>query len=159
MDILWIVLAALLVAVSFVGCVIPVMPGPVFAFLGVLALLPSKFAPTPQACVFLGVVGAVVLLLDYVVPAFGARKFNCSRWGIFGCMAGTIVGIFFVPWGVLVGPFIGAVMGELIAGKKFASSLKGGFGALLGFIFGVALKLAYCATCAGWCIASVVGKG
>ncbi len=155
MDILWIVLSALLVAVSFVGCVIPVLPGQVFAFAGVLALLPSKFAPDTHTCVLFGVAGAVVLLLDYIVPAFGARKFNCSRWGIFGCFAGTLVGIFFVPWGVLVGPFVGAVIGELIAGKKFGSSLKGGFGALLGFIFGVALKLAYCATCAGWCVFQV----
>ena len=54
---------------------------------------------------------------------------------------------------------VGDDRNDAIAGKKFASSLKGGFGALLGFIFGVALKLAYCATCAGWCIASVVGKG
>ena len=156
MDILWIVLSAGLVAVSFVGCVIPVLPGPLFAFAGVLALLPSRFAPTAQTCVAFGVAGALVLLLDYVVPAFGAKKFNCSKWGIFGCVVGTMVGIFFVPWGILVGPFAGAVVGELIAGKKLGSSLKGGFGALLGFIFGVALKLAYCATCAGWCIITVV---
>ena len=156
MDILWLVLAAMLVAVSFVGCVMPVLPGPLFAFAGILVLLPSKFAPTAQTCVVFGVAGALVLLLDYVVPAFGAKKFNCSRWGIFGCMVGTIVGIFFVPWGVLVGPFVGAVLGEMIAGKKLGPSLKGGFGALLGFIFGVALKLTYCATCAGWCIATVI---
>ena len=159
MDILCAVASAILLAVSFVGCAVPVLPGPVLAFCGVLALLPTRFAPAMHTCLAFGVAVAVVLVLDYVVPAFGAKKFNCSRWGIFGCMAGTLVGIFFVPWGVLVGPFVGAVVGELIAGKKFGSSLKGGFGALLGFIFGVALKLAYCATCAGWCIATIVANG
>ena len=89
------------------------------------------------------------------MPAFGAKKFNCSKWGVFGCIVGTLIGIFFAPWGILVGPFTGAVVGELIAGKKFSSSLKGGFGALLGFIFGVALKLVYCACCVGWFVVSL----
>ena len=156
MDILCAVASAILLAVSFVGCAVPVLPGPVLAFCGVLALLPTRFAPAMHTCLAFGVAVAVVLVLDYVVPAFGAKKFNCSRWGMFGCFVGTIVGIFFIPWGVIVGPFAGAVAGELIAGKKIAPSLKGGLGALLGFIFGVALKLAYCVACVVWCAMSVV---
>lgn len=156
MDILCAVVSAILLAVSFVGCAVPVLPGPLLAFCGVLVLLPSRFAPMAPTCIVFGVVCAVVLVLDYVVPAFGAKKFNCSRWGMFGCFVGTIIGIFFIPWGVIVGPFAGAVAGELIAGKKIAASLKGGFGALLGFIFGVALKLAYCALCVVWCAMSMV---
>lgn len=151
MDIVWAILAVVLIAVSFVGCAIPVLPGPALALCGVLSLLPSRFAPTTHACVMFGIACAVVLLLDYVVPAFGAKKFNCSRWGVFGCFIGTIVGIFFVPWGVFVGPFAGAVLGEMVAGKNLGASLKGGLGAFLGFIFGITLKFAYCATCAGWC--------
>jgi len=156
MDWVWAIIACVLFALSFVGCVVPVVPGPALAFGGLLVLMPSSFAPTTQTYIWFGVACVVVLVLDYVVPAFGAKKFNCSKWGIFGCVVGTLVGIFFVPWGILVGPFAGAVVGELIAGKKFASSLKGGFGALLGFIFGVALKLAYCACCAGWCVALLI---
>ena len=117
--------------------------------------MPSSFAPTTQAYIWFGVACAGVLVLDYVVPAFGAKKFNCSKWGVFGCIVGTLLGIFFAPWGILVGPFAGAVVGELIAGKKFSSSLKGGFGAFLGFIFGVALKLAYCACCVGWFVVAL----
>lgn len=158
MDILYAILSAVLITVSFVGCVVPVMPGPAFAFGGILALMPSRFAFSTRTCVVFGVACAAVLLLDYVVPAFGAKKFSCSRWGVMGCFAGTIVGIFFVPWGILLGPFIGAVLGEIVAGKNCAASLRGGFGALLGFVFGVALKLAYCATCAGWCAVAVLGK-
>ena len=155
MDIVYVIIAAVLIVVSFVGCAVPVLPGPVLAFCGVLTLLPSRFAPSTQTCVLLGVACAVVLVLDYVVPAFGAKKFNCSRWGIFGCFVGTIVGIFFAPLGLLFGPFVGAVLGEVIAGKNFSASLKGGFGALLGFLFGITLKLAYCATCAGWYVVAV----
>jgi len=152
MDILYAVAAAVLLAVSFVGCAVPVLPGPALAFSGLLVLLPSRFAPSANICIAFGVACAVVLALDYIVPAFGAKKFNCSRWGIFGCAVGTIIGIFFVPWGVIAGPFLGAVAGELIAGKRFGASLKGGLGAFLGFIFGVALKVAYCAVCAAWCV-------
>ena len=155
MDWVWASIACVLFALSFVGCVVPVLPGPALAFGGLLVLMPSSFAPTTQTYIWFGVACAVVLVLDYVVPAFGAKKFNCSKWGVFGCIVGTLIGIFFVPWGILVGPFAGAVVGELIAGKKFSSSLKGGFGALLGFIFGVALKLAYCACCVGWFVVSL----
>ena len=152
MDALYAVAAVTLIAISFIGCAVPVVPGPVLAFCGILTLLPSRFAPETGTCVMFGVACALVLVLDYVVPAFGAKKFDCSRWGVLGCMVGTIVGIFFVPWGVLVGPFAGAVVGELVSGKHLGASMRGGFGALLGFLFGVTLKLAYCATCAGWCV-------
>lgn len=156
MDIVFVLAAAVLITVSFVGCAVPVLPGPALALCGLLSLLPSRFAPSTQTCVLFGVACAVVLVLDYVVPAFGAKKFDCSRWGVFGCFVGTIVGIFFAPIGLLLGPFIGAAIGEMIAGKKLAASLKGGFGALLGFLFGITLKLAYCATCAGWCVVEVL---
>ncbi len=156
MDIVYVVASVVLIAVSFIGCAVPVLPGPLLALCGVLTLLPSRFAPTCQTCVAFGAACAIVLLLDYVVPAFGAKKFNCSRYGVFGCFVGTIVGIFFAPWGILLGPFIGAVCGEIVAGKDFAASLRGGFGALLGFLFGVTLKIAYCATCAGWVGVAIV---
>ena len=155
MDWVWASVAFVLLALSFVGCVIPVLPGPLFAFGGLLVLMPSRFAPTTHTYIWFGAACAVVLVLDYVVPAFGAKKFNCSKLGVFGCIVGTLIGIFFAPWGILVGPFTGAVVGELIAGKKFSSSLKGGFGAFLGFIFGVALKLAYWACCVGWFVVSL----
>jgi len=151
MDVAYAVAAIVLLAVSFVGCAVPVLPGPVLAFSGILVLLPSRFSPSVNACIAFGVACAAVLVLDYVVPALGAKKFNCSKWGMFGCVAGTVAGLFFLPWGMIAGPFLGAVAGELIAGKRVGASLKGGLGALIGFVFGVALKVAYCATCAAWC--------
>ena len=156
MDAVCAMVAAVLIAVSFIGCAVPVLPGPALAFCGILSLLPSRFAPAASICVAFGAACAVVLLLDYLVPAFGAKKFNCSRWGVTGCFIGTVVGVFFMPWGLLLGPFTGAALGEAISGKNLAASLKGGFGAFLGFLFGVALKLAYCAICAGWCAVAVV---
>ena len=138
------ILAGLLLLIGFVGCVVPVLPGPVVAYCGLLALVPTAKCPSTPVLVTMGLVVAAVTVADYVVPALGAKKFDCSRWGTVGCFVGTVVGIFFVPVGILLGPFLGAFCGELIARKPLAAALKGGFGAFLGFLSGVFLKLLAC---------------
>ena len=67
---------------------------------------------------------------------------------VFGCLAGTLVGVFFFPWGLVLGPFGGAFLGELVAGKTTADAVRGGVGALLGFLVSVVLKLASVGFCA-----------
>lgn len=144
--------ASLLLLLGLAGCVIPVIPGPVLSYAAMLLLLPTRFSPSIGECAVFGAACAVVLVLDYVVPAMGAKKFNCSRWGVVGCMIGTVVGMFFGAPGLVLGPFLGAFLGEIEAGKGFTSSMWGGLGAFLGFVFGVLLKVVYCVICAGWCI-------
>ena len=97
----------------------------------------------------------VVTVLDYVVPALGARKFNCGKLGVFGCVVGTIVGLFFMPIGLLVGPFLGAMIGELISGKELRQSLKGALGAFLGYAAGILLKLICCGSLAAMFVQAV----
>ncbi len=155
MDFIYATGSALLLLLGLAGCVIPVLPGPVFSCAAILLLLPSNFAPSSGACIFFGAGCVVVLILDYVVPALGAKRFDCSRWGVIGSIVGTVVGMFFGPWGVLAGPFLGAVAGELLSGRGLFVSLRGGFGAFMGFVFGVMLKVIYSAACAGWCIYAV----
>ena len=138
------ILAGLLLLIGFVGCVVPVLPGPIIGYCGLLALIPTEKCPSTLILVTMGLVVAAVTVADYVVPAIGAKKFNCSRWGAFGCFVGTIVGIFFVPIGILIGPFLGAFLGELIAMKPIGAALKGGLGAFLGFLSGVFLKILAC---------------
>ena len=121
----------ILIAIGTIGCFLPVLPGPPIAY----AALFLALARGDQA---------VVLVLDWIVPTLGAKKFNCSRLGMLGCFIGTIVGLFFLPLGVVLGPFIGALAGELVSGKPFGLSLKGAFGALLGYVCGVLLKVACC---------------
>lgn len=156
MDILYTICAVtgalLLLFLGVLGCVVPVIPGPVLSYAAMLALLPTRFAPSVSECAVFGVACVIVQALDYVVPAMGAKKFNCSRWGIAGSMIGTVVGMFFGLPGLVLGPFLGAFLGEIVAGKDFASSMRGGLGAFFGFVFGVLLKVAYCVICAGWCI-------
>ena len=138
------ILAGLLLLIGFVGCVVPVLPGPIIGYCGLLVLIPTEKCPSTLLLVTMGLVVAAVTIADYVVPAIGAKKFDCSRWGTVGCFVGTIVGLFFVPVGILVGPFLGAFLGELIAMKPIGAALKGGLGAFLGFLSGVFLKILAC---------------
>ena len=139
------IFAGLLLLIGFIGCVVPVIPGPIIGYCGLLALIPTERCPSMLVLVTMGLVVAAVTVADYVVPAIGAKKFNCSRWGTIGCFVGTIVGLFFVPIGILLGPFLGAFLGELIAMKPIGAALKGGVGAFLGFLSGVFLKILACA--------------
>ena len=138
------ILAGLLLLIGFVGCVVPLLPGPIIGYCGLLTLIPTEKCPSTPVLVTMGLVVAAVTVADYVVPAIGARKFDCSRWGTVGCFVGTVIGLFFVPIGILLGPFLGAFLGELIAMKPIGAALKGGFGAFLGFLSGVLLKLLAC---------------
>lgn len=138
------IIAGLLLLIGFVGCVVPVLPGPIIGYCGLLALIPTEKCPSILLLVTMGLLVAAVTVADYIVPALGAKKFNCSRWGTIGCFVGTIIGLFFVPIGILVGPFLGAFLGELIAMKPVGAALKGGLGAFLGFLSGVCLKIFAC---------------
>jgi len=149
-DVALMVVGAVCLLVGFVGCVVPVLPGVACAYAALWTLYPTPYALTNERLLVGGIVAVAAIVLDYVVPALGAKKFNCSKWGVFGCMVGTIVGIFFAPFGIILGPFLGAVAGELVAGKQASAALRGGFGALLGFIAGVLLKFVSCALFTWW---------
>ena len=92
-----------------------------------------------------GVLVVVVQLLDYITPVLGSKYGGGSKWGSWGCMIGTIAGIFiFPPWGILFGPFAGAVIGELLGGKKSFEAFKAGIGAFAGFLLSVVAKISLC---------------
>ncbi len=156
-DTIFIVAGALLLFLSFIGCVIPVLPGPFLAFIGLLCArgIAPHDRPSFALLAAAGAFTAIVLVLDYIVPAMGARKFNCSRLGVIGCIAGTIIGIFFMPLGLILGPFAGALSGELIAGKTVRQSLKGATGAFIGYVTGILLKLVCCGVMAALFVQAV----
>lgn len=151
MSICFIILSLVLLIAGIVGCVIPVIPGPFVAYLGLLALIPASSAPSTAALVFFGLLTAVVTVLDYVVPALGAKRFNCSRWGTIGCLLGTLIGVFFLPVGLLF-PFVGAFLGELIARKPVRAAALGALGAFLGFLSGVLIKAIACLAMLTYCL-------
>lgn len=138
-------LSAICMLVGLAGCILPMLPGPPLAWLGMLLL---HFTDRVDFSVTELVVSALVviatLVLDYFTPMIGAKKFGGGKYGNRGCVIGTIVGMFFLPLGLILGPFLGAVIGELIAGKPFRAALKAGFGSFVGFLFGTLIKLAVC---------------
>ena len=145
MSVVLLSVAIVLMVAGLVGCVIPIVPGPAFAYCGLLCMIPTSKAPSTLAIAAFGVAALVVTVLDYVVPALGAKRFKCSKYGTWGCAIGTFIGMFFFPLGILLGPFCGAVVGELLARKRAAEAIWGGFGAFLGFLSGVLMKIVFCA--------------
>ena len=145
MDILLIVFAFLLLVAGIAGCVLPLLPGPPLAYAGMLLLhLTDKVHfTTPQLVIWLVVV-IVLQVVDYITPLLGSKYSGGTSFGNRGCMAGSLFGLFFIPWGVIVGPFIGAVVGEMLGGQDLSHAIRAGIGTLLGFLFGTLLKVIVC---------------
>lgn len=145
LDITLICLGAVCLLVGLAGCIAPMLPGPPISYAGLLLLhFTERYQFTVTQLVMWAVVVLIVLLLDYFTPLIGAKKFGGSKYGNWGCVIGTVVGMFFMPFGIIVGPFAGAVIGELIANRPFNEALRTGFGSFIGFLVGTLLKFIVC---------------
>jgi len=141
MDIVLIILGAVLMIVGLAGSFIPVIPGPLTSWLGLLAL--HYTSKVEQDWTFLGwtlVIAIFIMVLDYIVPIVGTKFFGGSKAGVIGSTIGLIVGLFFMPIGIILGPFIGAYVGEISQSPNQKSALKAAVGSLLGFLSGVVIK-------------------
>ncbi|GAB1452462.1 DUF456 domain-containing protein [Draconibacterium sp.] len=143
MDFVLIGLGIILMIIGLIGCVLPFLPGPPLNYTGLLLLhFTSTHHFSINFLVFWAIVTAVVYGLDLIIPVWGTKKFGGSKYGVWGSIIGLLAGfLFFPPFGIIVGPFVGAVIGELIAGKDSGAALKSGFGSFVGFITGTVLKL------------------
>ena len=93
-----------------------------------------------------GVVTVVVQILDAVVPVWGTKVMGGSKAGVWGSTIGLVAGLFLGPWGIVLGPFVGAVAGEILAnrsenGMSLGQALKAGTGSFVGLLTGTVLKL------------------
>ena len=145
MDILLMVLAFLLLVASIVGCVLPVLPGPPLAYTGILLLhLTDKVHFTTHQLIIWLVVVVVLQVVDYITPLLGSKYSGGTSFGNRGCIAGTILGMFFMPWGLIIGPFVGAIAGEMMGGQNLTQAIRAGIGTLLGYLFGTLMKVVVC---------------
>ncbi len=152
-DYVLLILGIIAVIFGLIGCLVPVLPGPPLSFLGLLFLHFSKFGhlqnlsggqhliSTNTLIIFAGIT-VIVSLLDYLVPVWGTKKFGGSKYGTRGATIGLIIGFFFGPAGIILGPLLGAFVGEMIFKDDFRYALKAGFGSLVGFLTSIGLKLA-----------------
>ncbi|MGD8227141.1 MAG: DUF456 domain-containing protein [Desulfobacteraceae bacterium] len=147
MAIALIILGLLCALAGIVGCILPIIPGPPISFLALIFLSIAKnWEPFgPNFLFIMGGLAVLVSVLDYVVPVIGAKRYGASKPGIWISMMGMLVGVlFFPPWGMLTGAFLGALAGELLAGKKGRKSLQAAWGAFVGNVVSIGFKLAYC---------------
>ena len=167
MDILLIILGALCLLVGLVGCVVPVLPGVPLAYVGLLLLhWTEQVQFTWQFLVIWAVITIVIQVLDFIIPAWGTKKFGGTKWGVTGSTLGLLVGLFMGPFGIIAGPFVGAVVGELLyfnrhpqkkemvepssevtsksQNTNFNKAVRAGFGSFIGLLTGTLLKCICC---------------
>lgn len=145
MDLLWTVVACGFMLAGIVGSVVPLLPGPPLSFVGLLTLqLREQPAFTLKFLLIWLVIVIIIAILDYVVPIYGAKKFGGSKHGMWGCAIGLIAGLWFGPLGIIMGPFVGAFVGEMIATEQSDKALRAALGSFIGFVFSTLIKLIAC---------------
>ena len=140
MSVFWWSLTILFMAVGMVGTVIPLLPGTTIIF---AAAVIHRVAMGEEHSVGWWTLGGLLVLtivshvLDITSGSLGAKKFGATRWGALGGLIGTIVGMFFFPLGLLLGPVLGVLTGELIAGQELVRAGRSTWGTVLGTTAGI----------------------
>ncbi len=179
MDWIFISIGILLLLVGLLGCVLPVIPGPPISFIGFLMLVFTSFYENGDYIPYIisAFLATVVTILDYVVPAWGTKKFGGSKKGINGSIIGLIGGIFILSplltfilsllgpatilgplIGIIAGPFIGAYIGEKTDNKENKDALRAAFGSFLGFVAGTIMKIVTSVIIIGFFIFELLDK-
>ncbi len=138
------VLAGLLIIIGIAGLALPVIPGELVLLAGfVAAAWAEDFTYIGMGTlIVLGVMTLLMYVIDFAASALGAKKFGASGRAVLGASLGALVGLFFGIPGVLLGPFCGAVIGELTAKRNLIEAGHAGLGATIGLALGVAAKFA-----------------
>ncbi|MDA0346388.1 MAG: DUF456 family protein [Verrucomicrobia bacterium] len=144
---------ALIVLVGFfmtglIGCILPVVPGPAIVWIGMV--IHKIWVPEASAhwmlILIAGVFVGITFLMDYVLTILGAKKFGASRKGAVGALVGGFVGFIIPPFLIwlIIGPFVGALIGELLDGQNLQQASRVGWGSFLGTIAAYVSKLTIC---------------
>lgn len=158
MTIFWYAAAGLLILVGLAGTVLPALPGVplVFAGMWLTAWVGDYAGIGAWTVVSLGILAALAVLLDFVAGLLGARRVRASAAALWGAAIGTVVGLFFGLPGLLLGPFVGAVVGELRSGGSFNRSAHVGVATWIGLLFGTLAKIALSFTMLGVFVAALL---
>jgi uncharacterized protein YqgC (DUF456 family) len=151
LDTLLYLLAALLVIVGIAGSILPALPGLPVVFCGLLlAAWVGDFETVGwMTLTLLGALTLLAMAVDLVASLLGTRRVGASGLAVLGAAIGTIAGLFFGLPGLLVGPFAGALAGELLAGRGMQQAARAGVGAWIGFVVGTLAKLGLAFTMLG----------
>lgn len=143
MDWILVTLGVVLTIARIAGSLLPVLPGPPLNYLALLLIHFSDYHRFSDRFIISWLIITIaIVVLDYLIPIYGAKFYGGSKAGIWGATIGLVVGIFFFPpFGMIIWSFIGAVIGELYMGKNLELSLKAGTGTFIGFLAGTVAKL------------------
>ena len=145
MDLFLLTIGFLCVMLGLIGSFLPVLPGPLTSWLGLLILYFTSIVPMNYT--FLGITLAIAILiwiLDYIIPAIGTKRFGGSKYGAYGTTIGLLIGLFSpIPFGILIGAFSGAFIGEILFDKTNTKrAFKASIGSLLGLLTSATIKFA-----------------
>jgi uncharacterized protein len=153
MDYLLVVLGVVCILTGFIGSILPGLPGPPLSYLGLLLLHWTRFAQFSMRLLMVwAIIVLVVAVLDYIVPIWGTKKFGGTSAGVRGSTIGLIVAVVMLPlmgltlgpfglFGILGGPFLGAWIGERLAGQNPQKALRAAYGSFVGFLAGTVMKI------------------
>jgi uncharacterized protein YqgC (DUF456 family) len=142
MDIFLVIISALFIVSGLFGSVLPIIPGPPLSWLGLLILhLTKAVQMSSTLLVITGVLAIIIFIMDYMIPAMGAKKFGGSKSGMIGTTIGLIVGLLSpIPGGIIIGPFLGAFIGEMLNKNNSKTAFKAAIGSFIGFLASTFIK-------------------
>nr|WP_321244800.1 DUF456 domain-containing protein [uncultured Psychroserpens sp.] len=142
MDIFLVILATFFMVLGIIGSFLPVLPGPLTSWIGLLIFHLTDVVPMNWTFLIITLIIALgIWVLDYIIPAMGTKRFGGTKAGMIGTSIGLIVGLIApIPGGIIIGPFFGALIGELLNKAEFDKAVKAAFGSFLGFIASTFIK-------------------
>lgn len=143
MQTIYYLIAAVLMLVGLAGTILPALPGLPLVFVGMLlAAWAGDFEQVGVVMlVILGLLTLLSLGIDFLATALGAKRVGASRLALIGAVVGTFAGLFLGPLGLIFGPFVGALAGELVHGRHVGRAARVGLGTWIGILVGAALKI------------------
>ena len=141
--ILWII-GTILTVTGLSGLLLPIVPGAPLLFMGLLfgAWAEDFSYIGVWTLLLLAIMAALTYVVEFAASILGVKKYGGSNRAMIGAALGGFVGLFMGIPGILVGPFVGAVIGELSLQRRLDEASRAGFGTVVGLALGVAGKLA-----------------
>lgn len=144
LEIISMIFAILALIIGIIGCVVPILPGPLLSFASLLIIsMPGSFTLyRPRLLIVLGVLALLSQFLDNIFPVLASKRAGAGKGGTWGSVAGMLLGmVFFPPLGVFIGAFLGALLGEILFNRENEEPLKAALGVFTGTLLGIVFKL------------------
>lgn len=144
MEYVFLVLAIILCIIGIIGAILPMLPGPPISYAGLwmLWIYDNSYVSATTLWVT-GIIMVIVTVIDYIAPIWMTDLSGGSKYSTRGATIGLVAGLFFSPWGLIVGPFLGALVGELLAHAQAKKALKVAMMSFVAFLLTTGLKLIY----------------